>query len=75
MTAKQVMFHEDAHAQIVRGAAVLGPRKVARAARQNAASIAGLILTADCMVGGAGRGAAAGAYPCCRHGNVTRPGI
>ena len=49
MSAKQVLFGESAHARLV-AMGVLDPCKVTRSALQNAASIAGLILTTDCMI-------------------------
>jgi chaperonin GroEL len=42
------------------GMGVLDPTKVSRAALQNAASVAGLILTTDCMVAEAPKEEAAG---------------
>lgn len=91
MTAKQLVFHEQAHAgaepsvvlnRVIEGEGsfgfnaltdeygdmvemgILDPCKVTRCALQNAASIAGLILTTDCMIAqlpDASRAGAAGA--------------
>ena len=64
MNARQLLFRDDARHRILRGVslladavkevlgppAVLDPCKATRSALQNAAAVAGLILTTDCMV-------------------------
>ena len=65
MSSTQIVFSKQAHDKIVAGATILGdmiemgvldPTKVARNALLNAASVAGLILTTDCMVAEKPRG-------------------